>query len=295
MKPRERVISAIAHREPDKTPKGEIYIDDTIVKDTVLCDQVDFSARHQFAQILGQDIFCVNPLYPEANKHLSAKEILFPDLKKWSLDTELYIFVMLDGPFGWGVRYLGFEKFLLSVAKQTILFKDILEKVVRLNKELISRAYGEGAHGILIADDIAYQRGLLVNPETLRESYFFALNSLVKHIKFQGMPAFFHSDGNLNDIIKDLINVGFDGLQCIEKGAGMDISRIKKMYGRHLCLWGNLDISELMLPCTEEELKLTVEDLISSVSYGGGYIFGTSSGLVRGINYNSMKSVFSGR
>ena len=32
MKPRDRVLAAIKHKKPDRTPRGEIYIDDAVVR-----------------------------------------------------------------------------------------------------------------------------------------------------------------------------------------------------------------------------------------------------------------------
>lgn len=293
MRSRDRVICSIGHRQPDRTPRGEICIDDLVVKETLACREVGFEERRRFAKLLGLDIYCVSQSVREANEFPALGDVSFPDLGKWSLDTDLFAFVMLDGPFGWGVNLLGFKKFMTAIAKKNLLYSSVLEKAEELNRQLIPRVCGEGAHGVLIADDIAYQRGLLVNPETLRGGYFSCINSMVDCIKKENVPAFFHSDGNLNEVIGDLIKAGFDGLQCIEENAGMDIREIKCRYGEQLCLWGNLDIGELIPPRSEEEVLAKVRGLVSSVSPGGGYIFGTSSGLAPGIDHELLLGVYS--
>ena len=112
-----------------------------------------------------------------------------------------------------------------------------------MRKEKLNRELGfidAGVDGIIIADDIAHQRGLMVSLATLREYLFPSLARQVELIR-RHLPAFFHSDGQYAEVISDLINCGFQGLQCLEGGAGMDPLKLKSLH-LQLCLWGTLEI-----------------------------------------------------
>ena len=101
---------------------------------------------------------------------------------------------------------------------------------------------------------------------------------------------FFHSDGNLTALLDDIVAAGFDGLQCIEALAGMDIGAVKAQYGHSLCLWGNLDPAQLLEAGDPAELAHSVQQIIQAV--GRGLIFGTSSGLFAGMRLDTIRTVY---
>ncbi len=149
-----------------------------------------------------------------------------------------------------------------------------------------------GADGILIADDIAYRQSTTVSPTLLRELFFPSLARQVNGIAPLEVPVFFHSDGNLNGVIDDLVAIGFQGLQGIESAAGMDLARLKAAYGERVCLWGNLDPGDLFMDRNAEDLQKSVQDIIEGATGGGGFIFGTSSGLVGGMRPENINVVY---
>jgi uroporphyrinogen decarboxylase len=87
------------------------------------------------------------------------------------------------------------------------------------------------------------------------------------------------------------VTAGFDGFQCIEPAAGMEMSQVKAHYGKDLCLMGNIDPAQLIGPNESgtsnhnfECLLKTVEELVSAASPGGRFIFSTCSGLYSGMS-----------
>ncbi|OAT80751.1 hypothetical protein A6M21_12960 [Desulfotomaculum copahuensis] len=286
---------AIGHRVPDRPPRGEICIDDALVRSVLGCAIVGFAERREFARRLGLDIICLSPVFPveTAGGGMPAvAEAAWPDLDRWVRESDLFVFVMLDGAFGWGARLWGYEHFFSTVARESPELTDLIRAVERFNLELAERAAGAGAMGVLIADDIAYRRGPVVHPAVLRRHFFPSLARQAAGLTELRVPVFFHSDGNLDELLADIAGAGFHGLQCIEAAAGMDIGRIKRQYGDRLCLWGNLDPEELILPRSRPELRNTVQALIDVASPGGGYIFGTSSGLIKGMRVENLQVVY---
>lgn len=105
-------------------------------------------------------------------------------------------------------------------------------------------------------------------------------------------PILFHSDGNLSEVLTDIVNAGFDGLEGIESAADTDIGSIKRQYGKPLCLWGNLAPSYLVMPHSKKELLEQVNSIKLSAAYGGGFIFGTSSGLFQGERPENLRAIY---
>lgn len=92
------------------------------------------------------------------------------------------------------------------------------------------------------------------------------------------IPWIYHSDGNLMPILEDLLSLGMNGLANIEPGA-MDINQLKRDYGHRICLMGNIDLHYTLTQGTPEETEAEVKKRIEEVGVNGGYILASSNGL----------------
>jgi len=293
MDSRERVSLAIAHYDADRIPIGEITIADGLIREFLGVDRIAFAERREFVNRLGIDALCEPPQWPVPLLHLpDPADTQWKDLGVWATHTDRFAFAMLDGLFGWGTRLMGFERFLTASLKRSRELIDLMHAVERLNIALANRAVAAGADGILIADDIAYRQGTTMSPKALRDFFFPSLERQLIGMAPLKIPVFFHSDGNLNAVMDDLVEIGFQGLQCLEPEAGMDLARLKAAYGERICLWGNLDPRDLFLERDSEELEKRVRDMIEVAAPGGGFIFGTSSGLVDGMRPGNIEGVY---
>lgn len=292
MKAKNRVESAIKHQAADRVPRGEIFIGDAVIKAILGCQEVMFDQRWEFVRRLDLDLICLSPDFDAVspgNRLPLPDNVEWPNLKEWMQQTDRFIFIMLDGAFGWGLKLLGFEKFFSMLARESADIIDFFQIVEGFNIELAERAVARGSMGVIIADDIAYRRGLMVHPAFLRKYYF---PSLARQVAAIEAPVFFHSDGDLNLVLDDICMAGFSGLQCIESAAGMDIGAIKKRYGQRLCLWGNLDPEEILQPRSRRQIKDKVDFIVNAASYEGGFIFGTSSGLFEGVRTENLLMIY---
>jgi uroporphyrinogen decarboxylase len=289
------VLSAINHKVSDKIPCGEIVIDDAVVKDFLSCNDVDFERRYEFIRCLGLDIICLPIRFRmnSVNRSLPrAADVEWEDIDLWVNQTDLFVLVMLEGCYAWGIRLFGFNRFMSILSREGSALDDFILSVGQFNLELGERAVEKGAMGALIADDIAHNKGLMFHPVQLRNNFFPSLQRIVNEISAMKIPVFFHSDGNVNKVLDDIIDAGFDGLQGIESAAGMDIGLIKRKYGERICLWGNLDPRYLVMPYSEKELFEQVNLITLSAAYGGGFIFGTSSGLFKGVRSENLRAIY---
>lgn len=90
------------------------------------------------------------------------------------------------------------------------------------------------------------------------------------------LVSLFHSDGNLNPILDDLVAAGIDGLNPIEILAGMDVGEIHRRY-LHLFMAGGIDVSQLLPFGTPGQVRDAVRKAIDEA--GGRNLVGSSTEL----------------
>ena len=288
----QRVVAALQRRPLDRIPKGEITIEDEVVRDALGCAKVGFEERLRFTSLLGLDIFCLSPKSPELSGGLpNARALHWPDLRSWVDRSGLFVFAVLDGAFGWGVKLFGFMKFLPLFIHEEETLRDFQRGIESLNSELARDLAGRGVHGFILADDVAYQSGLFVGPNAMRRHFLAPLARQAEAMLSLGLPVFFHSDGNYLDILPEISAVGFHGLHCIDSESGMDVDAIRSQVGPALCLWGTLSARELERSPVPEARAETLRK-IQSAAADGSFMVGTTSGLFKGLQIEALRALY---
>ena len=125
-----------------------------------------------------------------------------------------------------------------------------------------------------ICEDLACRHGLMFSPAFLRRVYFPRLRELVEIIHGCGMKVIQHTDGDVTEVLDDLVNAGIDGLNPLER---MDLAAVKKRYGRNLVLVGNVDSTVLSFG-TPAQVRQAVAANIRAGWGSGGHWLDTSAG-----------------
>lgn len=214
-------------------------------------------------------------------------------IKNYREQSDLFVMAQTEGvltPMTW---LYGFEDFMMYTCTDPDIIKKFAFELAEHYAELACHLIDAGAHAILIGDDIAYNSGTYLSPASMRELIFPALAHEVKKIKaYKDIPVFMHTDGDLRQVMDDIVGCGFDGLQSLQPTANMDIAKLKQEYGEKLCLMGNIDINEI-LPFGDEELvRKTVRETIEIGSKGSGYILSTCNILTRDIPLQNAVAMY---
>lgn len=281
---RRAVQQALAGQWPGRLLRGELAIDDAFVRDFVGLEgeAIPWAARHALLQRLRHDLAVVpfshgwgSPEQPDP------QEALFL-LREWQQESDLFVFALVDGPFSLAVKAWGWEQALMKLTRPTADLPRFMAEAVVEQAEFIQRLAGAGADGILLGDDIAYRRSVTVRPAALRQSYFPYLTVLVDACQRAGLPVVFHSDGNLWEVLDDLLATGINGLQGLEPAAGMSLAGVRAKAGPELCLWGNVDVGWLAQPRPAAAITQEINRLLAPLA-GTPLILGTSGGLMAGL------------
>lgn len=317
MLPKERVLTVLNLSQPDQVPKGELLITDGFIKSFLRKPDITWEDRVNTLQALRQDLVCVqfelskegegglpgytvdgNRVYQRpwfnANPELivpGRSEFMLKDIEWWTEQTDFFVFAVIDGAFGLGVRMLGFMDFISLIMTEPEKAADFVEGVTALVLQQAGEAKCRGAHGIILAEDIAFDEGPFLPLASLRGLLFPLWSKLAGEVSKLGMKILFHSDGNIMEVIPAIIEAGFSGLHSLQPSAGMDIALVKREYGRDMCLMGNMDLAiigqkDAFYPDRGPipgEIRATVQRTMQAAAPDGGFIFGTCAGLMEGL------------
>ncbi len=87
-----------------------------------------------------------------------------------------------------------------------------------------------------------------------------------------GTPVIMHSDGNLNVIMDDIVQMKIAAFNPIQRSAGMNLAQLKRTYGNRLCLVGNISASLTLPHRGVTEVELEALECLRDAAPGGAYI-----------------------
>jgi uroporphyrinogen decarboxylase len=85
---------------------------------------------------------------------------------------------------------------------------------------------------------------------------------------------FFHTDGDVFDLVEDFIEIGVDILNPIQTSAGKmaNLEELKKRYGDRLTFCGAIDTQDILPFGSPDQVRKEVRRVISTLGPGGGYM-----------------------
>jgi uroporphyrinogen decarboxylase len=116
----------------------------------------------------------------------------------------------------------GMENLLMDVAEESAEFCRLADDLLAFNLRWIDRWTKLPYQGLHFADDWGEQQRLLIRPEKWRRLFKPRYAEMFARVKAAGMHVWFHSDGFINDIFGDLIEIGVDVINSQTKVVGLD-------------------------------------------------------------------------
>ena len=290
---RERVIQTLRGETPDRLARGEFFIADEFVRAFLHLDgDVEFQHRRAVVEQLDLDIAPVAfsegwgaTTQPDEDRALEA-------LMRWRAESDRFVCAVIDGPFSAAVKARGFEMLMRYIHSAPQFAREDFQRGAEETLVTAQAVRDAGADGVVLGEDLAYNRSTFFAPRQLRELYFPELHRAARDIRARGLAVFFHSDGNLNAILDDLAASELDGIQGLEPEAGMRIGTVRERVGESLMLWGNLSFDFLGAPRTDTEIATAVGEIERANGGRARLILGSCGGLVEGMNIETVKRLY---
>ncbi|MDF1513225.1 MAG: uroporphyrinogen decarboxylase family protein, partial [Anaerolineae bacterium] len=182
------------------------------------------------------------------------------------LGMETMMMLMLDNPAFIDDMY----------AAHTQLVIDIFEGMQKLGLEF---------DGAFFSDDLGYRTSSLISPKLYRELVFPHHKRLCDYFSKRNLKTFLHTDGDISGLIPHFLDAGFAGLHPLEAKAGLDIRKLKPLYGDQLVFFGNIDVTKLN--GSKEAIEEEVLGKLPIAMQNGGYIYHSDHSVPNDISFEN--------
>lgn len=183
-------------------------------------------------------------------------------------------------PFERAHAMQGLDRFLENLIIEPEFAQSLLWKIESLCKTLMGHfldAAGDHLDIIKIGDDLGTQDGLMISPDMYRRILKPVHADFISFIKSRTKAkVFFHSDGDIYDLIPDFIEMGVDILNPIQSGAGKmaGLEELKRQYGKNIVFCGAIDTQKILPTGTRDEVIREVRRVMHILGRDGGFMAG---------------------
>lgn len=171
----------------------------------------------------------------------------------------------------WYMR--GMENLFIDFVENQDFAKYLLDKITEMREFMSEKMAKTGCDQILLGDDIAMQHKMIMSPETWRKWIKPRLARVIDKAILVNPDIFvwYHSDGDVREVIPELIEVGINVLNPVQPEC-MDPTEVKRKYGDKLAFWGTIGTQTTMPFGKPEDVKNEVKKRIKTVGYDGGLV-----------------------
>jgi uroporphyrinogen decarboxylase len=147
----------------------------------------------------------------------------------------------------------------------------LLDRIVEYNLRIIRHACKLPVDAIFFGDDWGQQTGVIMGARRWREFLRPRLAQQYRAVRDGGKCVFIHSCGKVDELLPDLIECGVDVFNPFQPEV-MDVFEIKRRYGDRLTFYGGISTQRTLPYGTVAQVKDDVRRLIDEIGRGGGYI-----------------------
>ena len=207
---------------------------------------------------------------------------------------DYYICGIIDCSIFEALKYLrGITQSLIDIVANKDIAHKVMDISVDYHLKLGLKLIDRGVDLLWLADDIGGEHTLLMSPQIFREMIKPKMGYMIGELKKKSkdIKVAFHSDGYIEPVIDDLIEVGVDLLNPIQPES-MDPSFIKKRYGKKICLWGTVSTQQTLPFGTSEDVENEIRERIKTCGSGGGFLLAPTHNIQLDVSFENIQAFY---
>jgi len=174
-------------------------------------------------------------------------------------------------------QYRGYEELLMDMLAEPDMADFIFDKLFEYNMFAAVAAANAGADYVTSGDDVANQNNMMFSLDTWRyfqKSRWSKIYAEAKRIN-PNIKIWYHSDGNISDILDDLVEIGIDIINPIQPEC-LNPFEVKKRYGDKITIDGAIGTQTVLPFGTPNDVCNAVKEAVEILGANGGYILSPS-------------------
>lgn len=180
-----------------------------------------------------------------------------------------FLYVQTPGIFEKLNSTFGIENQLCHLLTDPEAMRRIYERQAAWNTRFAMNCLDLGVDMIHISDDWGAQNSLLFSPAIWWDLIYPAQKKVVDAVKARGAFVSLHSDGNINQVLDGIIQLGFDVVHPWQESAGMSLDLFKSQYADRFTVMGGLDVQTTLGFGRMDEVRRAIERLLRLFRDGG--------------------------
>ncbi len=304
MTPRERVLTALRHEQPDYSPyclpidpepleRLDRHYGGTEWRSAVVDHLValgldsgheelgDGRWRDKFGVVWAQanDFHVVEiPLREPTLEGFQPPDLFGPEdlarVQQWCVQpSDLFRGFSIGFSFferAWSLR--GMDNLLMDMVEHPRFVHELMDLLLDLWLPVVD-AVGriEGLDYIQFGDDYGMQRGVIMGTPYWREYLRPRLRAAYARAHSHGKYVAIHSCGDNSPILEDLIEIGVDLFNPFQPEA-QDIYEMKRRFGHRIAFWGGIGTQQLLPRGTPEQIRREVRRVKQEIGRDGGLV-----------------------
>lgn len=193
----------------------------------------------------------------------------------------------------WSLR--GFENLCMDLVANPAFVNELLERITEIQLALAKRFIALGVDAGYFGDDYGAQKNMLISPRHWREFFKPRLARLFAVFRDAGLPVILHSDGDIDEIIPDLVEVGLSTLNPVQPEVVNHVW-LKENFGDELSFYGGVSTQSVLPFGTPDEVRAAARECVRVLaSDGTGLVLAPSHRMTADVpmeNVDALLDVF---
>ena len=171
----------------------------------------------------------------------------------------------------------GISELMMDLYDNEDFVNELMDKLMHYAFKVGKRLIELGVDILYIGDDVGGQKNMLISPALFRKYLKPRYDYLFREWRKVRSDIIFalHTDGHVEPVIPDYIDIGLDILNPIQPTT-MDDRRLKREFGDKLSFWGGINVQSTIPFGSPADVVAEVRDKFDVYGKDGGFIISAS-------------------
>jgi uroporphyrinogen decarboxylase len=170
-------------------------------------------------------------------------------------------------------RLRGFEQLMLDFFRNPELVEYLFGQLASIASQSVAILANAGVDVICLDDDVGEPTRMMISVDLWRGFLKRPLSKTILAARTvnPAVRILYHSDGYIEPIIPDLIEIGVNVINPVQPDV-MDPAALKEKYGSKLAFWGTVGTASGWMYESPSAIELEVKERIETLGKGGGLV-----------------------